>query len=150
MVTGGHDGPVAPSSRQVIGLSFLGDVSPRGIVASMTPDPMPSAPRPLNGEPRVLVLALRGPSPCCVFVSVPPPPLSLFRFLTAVAAHQQRGYTWEVACSSVFHSSPSGCTHVPVDFYLGDQSPSRVTHCTELPGSVVRDELERAGPRRPG
>lgn len=142
MVTGGQDGPIPPSSRQVIGLSFLDDVSPRGIVASLAPDPVPSAPRPLNWEPRALAPVLGGPSP-------PPCLCKCLSFSSRVSlqrppAHQQRRYTLFLP------PSPSGCLQVSVDFYLGDQSLSRVTLYTELPGSVVRDELEWVGPCHPG
>lgn len=147
-VTGGQGGSVCPSSWKVIGLSFLEDVSPRGVVASWAPDPMPSAPRPLNWGPGVRFRRSGAPHPRHVFAGAPLPlPASAFPFLAA--ARRQTGCTWEVACSSVSHPAPSGRTQVSVDFYLGDQSPSRVALSTELLGSVVGDELEWVGPRRP-
>lgn len=123
-VTGGQGGSVSPSSWKVIGLSFLEDVSPRGVVASWAPDPMPSAPRPLNWGPGVRFRRSGAPQPRRVFAGAPLPlPASAFPFLAA--ARRQTGCTWEVACSSVSHPAPSGRTQVSVDFYLGDQSPSR-------------------------
>lgn len=147
-VAGGQGGSVPSRSRKVIGLSFLEDVSPRGVVASWAPDPMPSAPRPLNWGPGVRFRRSGAPHPPRVFASAPLPlPASAFPFLAA--ARRQTGCTWEVACSSVSHPAPSGRTQVSVDFYLGDQSPSRAALSTELLGSVVGDELEWVGPRRP-
>lgn len=147
-VAGGQGGSVPPRSRKVIGLSFLEDVSPRGVVASWAPDPMPSAPRPLNWGPGVRFRRSGAPHPRRVFAGTPLPlPASAFPFLAA--ARRQTGCTWEVACSSVSHPAPSGRTQVSVDFYLGDQSPSRAALSTELLGSVVGDELEWVGPRRP-